>query len=99
MGADFRLGASLLRMFTLVDMTGAVTERWDDAAGQRVQTQHSWMDEEARSVVFYPELSYNFGNGVEMATGAVLLFGGPDSKFNEPAAGGDQVFARARYRF
>ena len=98
-GVDLRAGATLLRLFSIVDLTGAVTERWDAAAGKRVQTQHSWTDEEASSMVLYPELSYNFGNGLEMAGGVILMFGGPDSKFNEPAAGGDQAFARARYRF
>ncbi len=98
-GLDIRIGDTLCRVFGLVDLSGATTTQWSAESGKRTTTEHSWRDEAASSAVLYPEITYNFGNGLEMSGGALLLFGGPDSKFNEPAAGGDQVFGRARYRF
>jgi hypothetical protein len=47
--------------------------------------------------VVYPEVSYNFGNGLELSSGALLQFGKTYTKFGDPTAGGSVAFARARF--
>jgi hypothetical protein len=46
-----------------------------------------------------PEFNYNFGNGFELALGALLQLGADHTKFGDPAAGGSLVFTRARFSF
>jgi hypothetical protein len=98
-GADFMFGNTLLRVFGLVDMTGYVETRWDESKGARTTERHGPFSEDGFSAVLYPELSYNFGNGLVLAGGTVQLFGKPHTKFGDPAAGGDLVFARGEYSF
>jgi hypothetical protein len=99
LGLDFTFGQNLLRTFAIVDFTPILVETWDDAAEARTTKTYAWHTEKARSYVLYPELSHKFGNGFELAGGAVLLFGESWSKFGDPAGGGSQVFTRARYAF
>jgi hypothetical protein len=64
-----------------------------------VPTFHSLFSSEGFSASIYPELDYNFGNGLELGAGALLLLGGSWTKFGDPAAGGSLVFTRARFSF
>lgn len=98
-GNDFMLGDALLRVFAIVDLTGAVSEAYDTESEERTTETLQWTSEEGGSVVLFPEFQYNFGNGFETAVGAMLLYGTDTSKFNEPAAGGDSVHVRAKYSF
>ena len=51
------------------------------------------------SAVLFPELDYNFGNGLELGTGALVLLGHSYTKFGDPAAGGSVYFVRGRFSF
>lgn len=99
MGIDVTFGQNLLRTFAIVDFTPILVETWDAEAEARTTKTYAWHTDKARSYVLYPELSHKFGNGFELAGGAVLLFGESWSKFGDPAGGGSQVFTRARYAF
>jgi hypothetical protein len=67
--------------------------------GSRTMVHHSFFSKEGFSAAIYPELDYNFGNGLELGAGALLLFGAPTTKFGDPAAGGHLLFTRGRYSF
>jgi hypothetical protein len=99
LGVDIKFlsDAALLRLFTIWDVTGIVEEQWDPARGERVQTSHPFYTKEGFSAVIYPELSYNFGNGLELSAGALVQLGKDYTKFGDPAAGGSTVFTRARF--
>ncbi|HCP45825.1 MAG TPA: hypothetical protein DIU15_07275 [Deltaproteobacteria bacterium] len=100
-GADFRFlrQAALVRLFTLFDLGGYRMTTWDESTQQRTTTFHHPFTPEGFSAVVYPEFQYNFGGGFELHVGALLQFGKDYSKFGDPAAGGHQVYARARYSF
>lgn len=98
-GVDLRMGASLLRVFTILDFTPLYKSAYNADREQRVETKLSWNDPATRSMVVYPELSHNLGNGLELAGGAVVFMGGKGTKFGDPAVGGTQVFSRAKYSF
>ena len=74
LGMDFRFlnNALLLRLFNILDVSGVVEEKWDEAQEKRVRVHHSPFSEEGFSMVVYPEANYNFGNGLELAAGALL---------------------------
>jgi hypothetical protein len=99
LGVDLRFlnDAALLRLFTIWDVSGVVEEQWVAERGERVRTSHSFFTEEGFSAVLYPELNYNFGNGLELGAGALVQLGKDYTKFGDPAAGGSTVFTRARY--
>ncbi|MCB9554792.1 MAG: hypothetical protein H6707_01730 [Deltaproteobacteria bacterium] len=101
LGGDIKLLADklLLRLFMLLDLNGYTTERFDDTVGQRVSQHHSPFSSEGFSAVFFPELSYNFGFGLELFAGALFNLGKSYTKFGDPASGGSKVFTRARFSF
>jgi hypothetical protein len=98
-GMDITFRANLLRLFGIVDFTPIVKTSWNEQQGRRTSTTYAWHTDQVRSFVFYPEFSHNFGNGFESSIGAVALFGSRASKFGDPAGGGTQYFAKARYSF
>ena len=98
-GVDLNLRQTKLRMFTILDFTPILVSTYDAEAGERVETRYSWTSDTGRSMVLYPELSHNFGGGLELAGGAVVMIGEEWTKFGDPATGGTQVFTRAKYSF
>ena len=101
LGADVRFlsNAALFRLFTIWDLIGVYEERWDAEAEERVRTTHGMFTKEGFSAVIFPELSYNFGNGLELGGGVLVQLGKKQSKFGDPAAGGSLAWTRARYSF
>ena len=99
LGADFTAGPTLFRLFGIMDMTGYATTSWDDAKQRRVMDKHSPFSAEGFSAVVYPEVTQNVGDGLTVSAGTLLMFGKPHTKFGDPAAGGNLVFARGAYRF
>ena len=101
LGADFKFAnqAGMFRLFTILDATPLVEDTWDDEQGKRVQRKISPLSAEGFSMVIFPELDYNFGNGLELAAGALLQLGKPYTKFGSPETGGSTVFTRAKYSF
>jgi len=101
LGADFKFleDAALFRLFTVWDLNGVSTSQWDDSLQQRTMTHYSLFTKEGFSASIFPELDYNFGNGLELGAGALLLLGASTTKFGDPAAGGSEVFTRGRYSF
>jgi hypothetical protein len=100
-GVDIRFldDAALLRLFAILDVSGVVEAQWSDEAGARVETRRSPWSPEGFSAVIFPELDYNFGNGLELGVGALLELGRDSTKFGDPAAGGSVVWTRGRYSF
>ena len=98
-GIDLTFGHTALRLFGLFALNPTVSESWSADKEARVSQTYKWSSKEGRSIVFYPELRHNFGNGLELSAGALLLFGENYTKFGDPAAGGSQVFARAHFGF
>ena len=96
---NFASRAGLLRLFTITDLTGIQVEKWDEDAGERVRTKFSPFHKRGYSQVLYPELSWNFGNGLNMAGGALFNLGKNYTKFGDPASGGSFVYSRASYSF
>ena len=101
LGADFKFleDAGLFRLFTIWALSGVTTSAWDDGQGKRVMDHFSLFTKEGFSAAIFPELDYNFGNGLELGAGALLLLGRDYTKFGDPAAGGSLVFTRGRYSF
>jgi hypothetical protein len=99
LGADLNLNQTLIRLFGIVDMTGYVSTEWSEAKGKRTQTKHSPFSKEGFSAVLYPEVTQNLGEGLTVSAGTILMFGEPHTKFGDPAAGGNLVFARGAYSF
>ncbi len=96
-GSDLMFGDTTLRLFAIWDLVGQAEEHvvdWD-----RVRVRHGPLSKEGFSAVLYPELMHNFGNGLELGAGALVMLGTKESKFGDPAAGGTQVFARGKYSF
>ncbi|MCK5800957.1 MAG: hypothetical protein KAI47_27405, partial [Deltaproteobacteria bacterium] len=89
----------LFRLFVIWDLIGVYESRWSTAAKARVKTHHGPFTAEGFSLVVFPELTYNFGRGFELSAGALLQFGKPYSKFGDAAAGGHQIWTRARFTF
>lgn len=89
----------LLRLFVLWDLIGVYEERWDRTAKARTRTHHGPFSDKGFSMTVFPELTYNFGKGLELSVGALLNFGKQYSKFGDPAVGGHQVWTRARFGF
>lgn len=101
LGADFKFAndAGLFRLFTILDATPLVEETWDDTAGKRVRRTISPLSSEGLSMIIFPELDYNFGNGLELSAGALIGLGASYTKFGDPSTGGNVVFTRGRYSF
>ena len=101
LGIDIRFARNraLLRLFTLWDLSGYTQTSWDDDAGETVDEHFHLFTPEGFSAVIFPEFQYNFGHGFELHVGALVQLGKNYTKFGDPAAGGSQVFVRARYSF
>jgi hypothetical protein len=101
LGLDVRLMSDklLLRLFTIWGLNGITEEYWDKDAGQRVSEHHSMFSDKGFTAVIYPEINYNFGHGLDLGAGALLMLGKDHTRFGDPATGGSQVFTRARWQF
>jgi hypothetical protein len=100
-GADLKFfdDAMLLRLFTLWSMSGVTVDEWSETQQKRTQTHHGLFSKEGFSAVIFPELEYNFGNGLELGAGALIELGKDYTKFGDPAAGGSTVFTRGKFSF
>ncbi len=85
----------LARLFTLVEMSGY--EKSTVVDGERVMETLPFYTEEGFSMSIFPEVNYNFGNGLELGLGALFNLGKTYTKFGDPAAGGSITFMRAKY--
>jgi hypothetical protein len=101
LGMDIKFldDAALLRLFTIWSLSGVTMETFDPTLNKRVDTHYSLFTSDGFSAVLYPELDYNFGNGLELGTGALMLLGHSYTKFGDPAAGGSIFFTRGRFSF
>jgi hypothetical protein len=101
LGFDFKLmnNALLVRLFNILDVSGIVEDRWDEEQNKRVRIHHSPFSEEGFSMVVFPEVSYNFGNGLDLGVGALFQLGKDYTKFGDPAAGGSTVWTRGKFSF
>ena len=101
LGLDFRFLSQklLVRLFTIWDMVGVWEDKWDENAGQRTRIHHNMFTKEGFGAVIYPEINYNFGNGLEIHGGALIQLGQFTGKFGDPAAGGSLIWTRAKYSF
>ncbi len=86
----------LFRLFFMWDLSGYYESHFDEVQGKRVKKYLSLFGD-GFSAILYPELDYNFGNGLELGIGALFQFGKDYTKFGDPAAGGSLVWTRARY--
>jgi len=99
LGFDLTFGQTRMRMFTILDFTPILITTYDTEKEERVEQRYAWHTEQGRSMVLYPEINHNFGNGFELAGGAVVMVGEDWTKFGDPATGGTQIFTRAKYSF
>jgi len=100
-GLDFKFldDRLLLRIFSILDLTGIEEAEWDRRARRMIKKHNSFYTEKGFSAVIYPELGYNFGNGLEVGLGVLLQLGKDYTKFGDPAAGGSLAWTRARFSF
>ncbi len=100
-GVDFRaLQAKLLvRMFGIFALNGIHETYYDPSVNARVDEYHSMFSKDGFSAVLYPEVNYNFGNGLDLGVGVLAQLGKEWSKFGDPATGGTIVWSRARFQF
>ncbi|MBI4705868.1 MAG: hypothetical protein HY744_32650 [Deltaproteobacteria bacterium] len=101
LGVDLRFLETrlLARLFTILDLNGYDETFWDEAAGRRLGKHYPPFSAEGFSAVLYPQLSYNFGSGFELAAGALVQLGEDYTKFGDPAAGGSIVWTRSSLAF
>ncbi len=101
LGIDFKFmnNALLIRLFNILDVSGVVEEHYDPKTKQRVRTSYSPFSDEGFSMVVYPEVNYNFGNGLDLGAGALIQLGKDYSKFGDPAANGSVVWTRGRFQY
>ena len=101
LGADFKFldDAGLFRLFTIWGLDGTIDSYYDTTQQKRVMVNQSMFTSQGFSAAIFPELDYNFGNGLELGAGALVLLGSAVTKFGDPAAGGSEVFTRGRYSF
>jgi hypothetical protein len=100
-GLDFKFldDRLLLRLFSILDLTGIDEATWDRRADRMLKKHDSFYSEKGFSAVIYPELGYNFKNGLEVGLGVLLQLGEDYTKFGDPAAGGSLAWTRARFSF
>jgi hypothetical protein len=89
----------LFRTFTIWDLVGVRETFYDGAQGRRVEKHHPMYTEKGFAAVVYPELNYNFGNGLDLGLGALIQLGKRYTKFGAPEAGGTVVWGRTRFAF
>jgi hypothetical protein len=101
LGVDtkFMNQSALFRLFTIFALNGVIEDTFDEEAGERVRIHHDAISPKGFSMVVFPSLGYNFGDGLEMTIGAFFGLGEPHTKFGDPATGGDLAWGRASYRF
>jgi hypothetical protein len=101
LGVDLRFlsGDLLFRLFGILELTGYVEERFSMSKNERVKRKLSPFSSEGFSAVVFPELNYNFGHGLELGVGGLVFIGKPYTKFGDPAAGGHEIWTRARFSF
>jgi hypothetical protein len=101
LGADFKFfdDAMLVRLFTLWSMSGITVDQWSETEKKRTQQHFGLFTKEGFSAVIFPEVEYNFGNGLELGAGALIELGKDYTKFGDPAAGGSTVFTRGKFSF
>lgn len=90
---------ALIRVFNILYLNGVFEEYFDPAQGRRVEEHHGTFSEKGFSLVVFPEFAYNFGNGLELAAGALVQLGSDDSRFGDPQGGGSLAWTRGRYSF
>jgi hypothetical protein len=56
-------------------------------------------DDWAPTGVLFPQIIWSVWDGTELMIGGFLMFGDRTTKFGEPAAGGTEVFAKAKVSF
>lgn len=100
-GVDLRFleNRALVRLFNILYLNGVWIEQFDPARGERVREHKSTFTEEGFSMVLFPEVAYNFGNGLELSAGALVQLGTDYSRFGDPQGGGSLAWTRGRYSF
>jgi hypothetical protein len=100
-GADFKFmnQNALFRLFTILSLNGVIEDTYDAELGERVRIHHDLFSKQGFSMVVYPSLAYNFGDGLEMAVGSLINLGEPHTKFGDSATGGHLAWGRASYKF
>ena len=100
-GGDARFFSDklLTRLFVVWDLTGLVKDSYNRRTRTRQRSLVSPFSKEGASAVIFPEITYNAGGGVELSVGALAKLGGDTSKFGDPAAGGTDIWTRARYSY
>jgi hypothetical protein len=86
----------LTRLFTILELSGYEMTR-PSLGGGRTTFKYPFYDDRGFSAVIFPEMAYNFGNGLELGLGALFNLGKSYTKFGDPASGGSLTFLRARY--
>jgi len=97
LGTELVFGSTTFRFIGILDLIGQAEEHVVDF--DRVRVRHGPLSKEGFSAAIFPELLHNFGNGLELGAGALVLIGTKESKFGDPALGGTQIFARGKYSF
>ncbi len=100
-GIDFRFSNNkgLLRLFGMLALNGIDESFYDAASATRKRRHYGPFSQKGHSAVIYPQLAYNFGNGLELEGGALVQLGEKHTKFGDPAAGGSMVWTRGRFSF
>ncbi len=101
LGVDFKFAddRGLARLFTIWDLGGIYRDAYDAAARERVRTHQAFYTRDGLSAILYPEIGYNFGDGLNLTAGGFVQLGEPYSKFGDPSAGGSMVWVRGTYAF
>jgi hypothetical protein len=89
----------LIRLFTIFALNGVRESYFDPATNERATKQHSMFTKNGFSAVLYPEINYNFKNGLDLGAGVLAQIGKEWTKFGDPATGGTIVWTRARFAF
>jgi len=100
-GADLKFmnQAALFRLFAILDATPLTESAWDGDQGKRVMRSMSPLSAEGFSMVLFPQLEYNFGNGLELSAGGLFQLGKSYTKFGSAETGGNVLWTRGRYSF
>ena len=99
LGTEIILGGPTLRLFSIIDLTGYQIETQPEGSQQPEISYFGPASKKGRSVVFFPELMVDLGEGLNLGVGAVLLVGESHTKFGDAAAGGNLGFVRLKYAF
>jgi hypothetical protein len=97
--ARFLQDKILTRLFVVYDLGGVYEEYYDTDARRRRRRALSVFSPEGATAVLFPEVTYNAGGGLELSVGAIAKLGRYYTKFGDPAAGGTDIWTRARYSY